>query len=69
MASRTVLDEFLEQAVPLHTEEVGPGETAVASDYHEVGDAQLHQVLRRLETPPAFPEILAPCAPDHRPAL
>ena len=47
----TFFDELLKQPAPLHSEEVGPCQTAVSPDHHQVSDAAIHQVLGRLETP------------------
>lgn len=42
----TLLEELIQQAAPLLSEQVGSGQTAVSADHAQVGDAALHEVVR-----------------------
>ena len=65
----TFLEQLIQQAAPLLPEPVGPGQTAVAADHAQVGDAVLHQVVRSLQAALAVKELFAAGAADDRAAL
>ncbi len=55
----TSSDEVGQQSAPLGPELVGSGQTAVASDHTQVGDAQLHQVASCHHAALSGAEVLA----------
>lgn len=55
----TSSDEVDQQSAPLSPELVGSGQTAVASDHAQVGDAQLHKVASCHHTTLSGAEVLA----------
>lgn len=65
----TISHEVSQQSAPLSPELVGTGQTAVASDHTQVGDAQLHQVTGRLHTTLPGAEVLAAGAAYDRSSL
>lgn len=65
----TLLQEVGQQCTPLRPELVGSGQTAVASDHAQVGDAQLDQVAGRRHTALPGAEVLAAGTANDRPAL
>lgn len=42
----TLLEELIQQAAPLLSEQVGSGQAAVSTNHAQVGDAVLHEVVR-----------------------
>lgn len=65
----TLLQEVGQQSAPLRPELVGSGQTAVASDHAQVGDAQLDQVAGRRHAALPGAEVLAAGTANDRPAL
>lgn len=41
-AAHTLLDQLCQQAAPLLSEEIGPGQAAVSTNNTQVGDASLY---------------------------
>lgn len=68
-AGHTLLDQLCQQAAPLLSEEIGPGQAAVSSNHAQVSDAPLHQVMSCLQTTLARAKIFASCAADNSAAL
>lgn len=48
----TFLEELIQQAAPLLSEQVGTSQAAVSANHAQVGDVALHQVVRRFQ--PSF---------------
>lgn len=65
----TISYKVSQQSAPLSPELVGTGQTAVASNHTQVGDAQLHQVTGRLHTTLSGAEVLATGAAYDRSTL
>lgn len=65
----TLLDQLCQQATPLLSEEIGPGQAAVSTNHAQVSDAPLHQVMSSLQTALVHTEIFASCAADYSAAL
>ena len=61
--------EVEQQLAPLTPELVGAGQTAVAPDHTQVGDAQLDQVVCRLHTALPGLEVCATGTADNSAAL
>lgn len=68
-AAHTLLDQLCQQATPLLSEEIGPGQAAVSTNHTQVSDAPLHQVMSRLQTTFVRAEIFASCAADNSASL
>lgn len=58
------LEELVQQAAPLLTEQVGAGQATVPTNHAQVGDAALHQVVRRFQTALAVTKLFTAGAAD-----
>lgn len=65
----TISDQVTQQSAPLSPELVCSGQTAVASNHAQVGDAQLHQVVCCLHTTLPTSEVLAAGTADNSASL
>lgn len=60
----TLLDELIQQAAPLLSEQVGAGQAAVSADHTQVGDAALDEVVCGFQAALVGTKLLAACAAD-----
>lgn len=60
----TFLQQLIQQAAPLLSEEVGARQAAVPTNHAQVGDAALHQVERRFESALVGAELFTAGAAD-----
>ncbi len=68
-AAHTLLHQLCQQAAPLRSEEIGPGQAAISTNHTQVCDAPLHQVMSRLQTTFVCAEIFASCTADNSATL
>lgn len=54
-----VLDQLVQQAGPLLTEQIGAREGAIASNDHQIGDSSLNQVVSGFQATLTLTEVLA----------
>lgn len=64
-----MLEELVQQAAPLLSEQVGSGQAAVSADHAQVGDAALHEVVRGFQATLAGTKLFTAGAADDRAAL
>lgn len=69
MVGRTLLHQLPQQPAPLLPEEVGSCQAAISTNHTQVGDAALHQVVRRLQASLVAAKLFTAGAADHRPTL
>ena len=64
-----MLEELIQQAAPLLSEQVGSGQAAVSTNHTQVGDAALHEVVCGLQAPLVGTKLFTAGAPDDRATL
>lgn len=69
MVGHTLLHQLPQQPAPLLPEEVGSRQAAISANHAQVGDAALHQVVRRFQASLVAAELFAAGAADHRATL
>lgn len=65
----TFLEELIQQAAPLLSEQVGTSQAAVSANHAQVGDVALHQVVRRFQPSFMRTELFTAGAADDGAAL
>lgn len=65
----TFLEELIQKAAPLLSEQVGSGQAAVSADHAQVGDAALHQVVSGFQAPFAGTKLFTAGTADDRATL
>lgn len=65
----TLLEELVQQAAPLLSEQVGSGQAAVSANHTQVGDATLHEVVCGLQATLVGAKLFTASAADDCTAL